>query len=45
LQIDDDVRRAAWVQALKDCDATTTKGEALADFIEDTQLMHGSPPS
>jgi hypothetical protein len=41
LQIDDYVRRAAWAQAIKHRDATTAEDEALSDFVEDTQLMHG----
>jgi hypothetical protein len=41
LQIDDNVRRAARAQTVKHRDATTAEDEALSDFVEDTQLMHG----
>jgi hypothetical protein len=35
------VRRAARAQTVKHRDATAAKDEALADFVEDTQPMHG----
>jgi hypothetical protein len=35
------MRRAARAQAVKYRDATTAEDDALSDFVEDTQLMHG----
>jgi hypothetical protein len=41
LQVDDDMRRAGRTQMVKHRDSTTAEDEALSDFVEDTQLMHG----
>jgi hypothetical protein len=44
LQIDDDVRRVAWTEAVEHRDAPTVAFSSFADRVEDAGLMHGFVP-